>query len=585
VPDGRAKHLRAACDASAVALGVEAIDLYQLHVVDPRTSLETSVRALAGLRDAGRIRRVGLSNVNVAQIERAQAIVEVAAVQVELSLLHQDPLLNGVFEHCRAHDILLIAYRPLGGRAGVKRLQRSRALNEISENRGVTPHEVALAWLLALGSNVMPIPGATRAETARSIARAAGMELDGADVARIELEWGVARPRTKQLRNPATVSRLASEAAAPHATAADPAGGDATREGSEPRAAREASVDAEVVLVMGMPGAGKSTVAVELVARGYERLNRDDRGGSLSDLVEELEHGLAAGVRRWVLDNTYASRKSRAEVIERAARYGVPVRCIWLDVGIGEGQVRAIRRLIEVHGRLPSPEEIRARGKTDPRFFGPDAQFRYERTMEAPVEGEGFASIERMRAAPRTPDADRSSTSLGVDGIRRNGDPEGPAAHAGEPARALLLEYDGVLVPLLGDGSPALRADDVTLPIERCEMLRRYAADGWLLFAHAWRPEIGAGHLSPDEVERAFARTRELSGLQISIAFCPHPAGPPVCWCRKPIPGLVLELAMRSGVDLARALYVGRAAADRTMAGRLGVKYREAGQFFATSPA
>ena len=86
LPDGRAKHLRDACDASRQALGVAAIDLYQLHVVDPKTPIETSVRALARLQEEGKIRDVGLCNVTVHQIlAAAQSIVKVASVQVSLS--------------------------------------------------------------------------------------------------------------------------------------------------------------------------------------------------------------------------------------------------------------------------------------------------------------------------------------------------------------------------------------------------------------------------------------------------------------------------------------------------------------------
>ena len=90
VPDGRARHLRAACEASLRALGVERIHLYQLHAPDPRTPLATSVRALAALKDEGLVERIGLCNVNVGQIEEARRITEISAVQVELSVWHDD---------------------------------------------------------------------------------------------------------------------------------------------------------------------------------------------------------------------------------------------------------------------------------------------------------------------------------------------------------------------------------------------------------------------------------------------------------------------------------------------------------------
>jgi D-glycero-D-manno-heptose 1,7-bisphosphate phosphatase len=286
-------------------------------------------------------------------------------------------------------------------------------------------------------------------------------------------------------------------------------------------------------------------------------LNRDLRGGTLSSLVAELDAGLSRGQRRWVLDNTYPSRKSRSEVIECAWRHGVPVRCVWVDTSVADAQINAIDRLLAAHGRLPMPEELRDKGKEDPRFFGPDAQFRYARSVEAPTVDEGFSSVER-RAVTRK-------------GVVESG------------ARALVLELDGVLVTnAAGDGA-ALRPEDVQVSDVCRETLARYAADGWLLFATAWRPQASSGATTSAIVERCFERTRQLLGLDIAFAFCPHPAGPPICWCRKPIPGLVLELARSRGVALTRSSLVGRAPADRTMAERLGMEYREVTSFFGTA--
>jgi aryl-alcohol dehydrogenase-like predicted oxidoreductase/histidinol phosphatase-like enzyme len=519
VPDGRAKHLRAACDASRRSLGVEAIDLYQLHVVDPRTPLETSVRALAALQEAGKVRAVGLSNVTVAQIEAARRIVDVAAVQISLSVLDATNIRNGVVEYVRDHGIEIIAYRPLGGSRGSAGLARDPLLAEIAGRLYATPQEVALAWLLGLAPRVAPIPGATRETSARSIGRALSVELGAADRERLD----------------------------------DRFFGNLLR-GSRSSRRTTAGGDGEVVLVMGMPGAGKSTVALELEAKGYQRLNRDLRGGSLSSLVAELDRGLAGGSRRWALDNTYATRSSRNEVLECAWRHGAPARCIWVATTLADAQINAISRLLEAHGRLPSPEELRERGKRDPRYFGPDAQFRFERTLEAPSSDEGFTVIEELRFA------------------------RGSAQRA--ERRAVVLEFDGVLVESAGSHPAVLDPDDVRVPPSHVETLARYAREGWQLFAQAWRPQVSSGETSIAEVEACFARTRALLGLDIELGCCPHPAGPPVCWCRKPIPGLVLEFAMRAGVDPSRSVVVGRAAADRTLADRLGATYLEKADFY-----
>src|SRR5262249_16636143 len=133
IPDGRARHLAAACEASRVALGVDRIDLYQLHAPDPRVPFATSVRALAPLQEAGAIDRIVLCNVTVGQIEEASRICPIAAVQVELNVWNDDQLLSGVVSYCAAHDIQLIAHRPLGGAQRARRLAADPVLRAIAE--------------------------------------------------------------------------------------------------------------------------------------------------------------------------------------------------------------------------------------------------------------------------------------------------------------------------------------------------------------------------------------------------------------------------------------------------------------------
>jgi aryl-alcohol dehydrogenase-like predicted oxidoreductase/predicted kinase len=489
--DGRAKHLWAACESSRRALGVDTIDLYQFHAVDPKTPLETSVRALAKLQEKGQIRDVGLCNVTVSQIRAAEAIVRVASVQVSLSPLDDENLRNGVAEYCRDNGILLIAYRPLGGER-VKQLARRGELTRVAAKHGVANEEVALAWLMSFGDRVVPIPGATRVETAASLARALKVTLDDDDRAALDAQFTGRLLRVSRARRRPR--------------------GDAT---------------GEVVIVMGMPGAGKSGVASELVSRGYERLNRDTLGGSLTDVATRLNDTLAAGSQRVVLDNTYPTRKSRNEVIETAWERGVSVKCIWLTTDVPNAQINAIKRMIDVHGRLPTPDEIRERGRRDTRYLLPDAQFRYERALEPPSVEEGFVSVDE-RAFIRDPDS---------------------AAN-----RALILDFD--------DLTEASRVDTLT----------QYRADGWLLFAHAWRPRRERGLTTP---------LPEVLGGDVEIAICPHDAGPPVCWCRKPIPGSVIDFAVRHDVALGRSIVVGTSATDRTIAERIGARYEPSASFFA----
>jgi diketogulonate reductase-like aldo/keto reductase/predicted kinase/histidinol phosphatase-like enzyme len=524
VADGRASALAMACEASLKALGTDRIQLYQLHAPDPRTPLETSVRALHALRRQGLVESVGLCNVTVGQIDTARRITEVAAVQVELSLWHDASVLSGVLDYCAAQRIALYAYRPLGGTGRGSRVFADPVLAAIASERQVTAFEVALASLAALPGTVVPLPGPTRADTARSAARAARLALSDAELARLGERFPVFR--SHWLPPPVAAARR------------QPSG-------------------AEVVIVMGLPAAGKSTIARQLVAEGYLRINRDESGGTLRQLLPRLDGALASGARRIVLDNTYVSRASRAAVIQAAAEHGASVRCLWLTTSVDDAQINAASRLIARYGHLPMPDEMRA-ARRDPAVFAPGVQFRYQRELEPPELGEGFSrvdavSFERMRPAAST-------------------------------NRALVLWCDGVLCRSAAGARVPLSPDDVAVFPDRASVVRRYADEGYRLLGLSWRPEIAAGTLTPSAADAIFERLCVHLGVPVEIAYCPHAAGPPVCWCRKPLPGLGVAFVNRHALDPSQCIYVGASAQDRLFAERLGFEYREAGTFFGSSP-
>ncbi|HET9316890.1 MAG TPA: aldo/keto reductase, partial [Vicinamibacteria bacterium] len=348
VADGRARHLAEACEASLRALGFPRIHLYQLHAPDPRIPLATSVRALAALRRDGLVERVGLGNVTRGQLEEALRITEIAAVQVELGPWQDGALRGGVAELCRAEGILLLAHRPFGGIAGARRIEQDALLREIAGRRRVTPAEVVLAWLRALDPVIVPLPGPTTPEHAASLARVAALRLDDADVARLDERF----PAARTLREPPASRRPSSGAAG------------------------------DVVVMVGLPGAGKSTLADAMVRDGYERLNRDTAGGRLSDLLPSLRAHLAAGRRRIVLDNTYGTRASRNAVIEAAWAQDAQVRALWLTTSLEDAQVNAVTRMLAKYGRLLEPDEMKRVSRSDPNAFAPQALYRHRRELE-----------------------------------------------------------------------------------------------------------------------------------------------------------------------------------------------------------
>jgi len=161
--NGRPEYLRRACEASLRALETDRIDLYQFHRPDPDVPYEESIGAFKELQDEGKVRWVGISNANIEQIELASSIVDIVAVQNELSLEYRDPIGKGEVGHCAEHGIVFLAWSPLGGiSSAAEAAGEHAAVREIAEARGASPQQVALAWLLSLSPAVVPIPGSTR---------------------------------------------------------------------------------------------------------------------------------------------------------------------------------------------------------------------------------------------------------------------------------------------------------------------------------------------------------------------------------------------------------------------------------------
>jgi aryl-alcohol dehydrogenase-like predicted oxidoreductase len=212
--DGSAEHVRNSIEGSLKRLGTEHVDLYYQHRVDPNVPIEETVGAMAELVQQGKVRHIGLSEAAPETIRRAHAVHPITAVQTEYSLWTRDPEPE-VLPTCRELGIGFVPYSPLGRgflsgrftspdeldegdfrRSGprftgenLKANQRLAAkVGEIAEEKGVTPAQLALAWVLAQGEDLVPIPGTKRRRYLEENAAAVEVELSGEDLARIEAE-------------------------------------------------------------------------------------------------------------------------------------------------------------------------------------------------------------------------------------------------------------------------------------------------------------------------------------------------------------------------------------------------------------
>lgn len=174
--DGRPEHLRQACEASLRALGVDRIDLYQLHRPDREIPVAESVGALAQLQAEGKIDQIGVSNLNIAQLDEARGVAEVVSVQNEFSPAFTSSAAE--VDYAAEHGLCFLAWSPLGGMGAAAGLgRRFPAFAQVAEEHGVSPQQVALAWELDRSPAVIPIPGASRPETILDSIAAANLQL------------------------------------------------------------------------------------------------------------------------------------------------------------------------------------------------------------------------------------------------------------------------------------------------------------------------------------------------------------------------------------------------------------------------
>jgi aryl-alcohol dehydrogenase-like predicted oxidoreductase len=211
--NGRPEYVHEACDGSLSRLGVDHIDLYYQHRVDPDTPIEETVGAMKGLVEAGKVRYLGLSEAGPETIRKAHAVHPISALQTEYSLFTRD-VEDEVLPAVRELGIGFVPYSPLGRgfltgrwrsmedlpendtRAGryprfseenfKKNVELADRVREIAEEKGITPGQLALAWLLAQGDDIVPIPGTKRRERLEENAGATDVELTEEDLRRIE---------------------------------------------------------------------------------------------------------------------------------------------------------------------------------------------------------------------------------------------------------------------------------------------------------------------------------------------------------------------------------------------------------------
>jgi pyridoxine 4-dehydrogenase len=168
-PNGRPEHLRTACEGSLQRLKLEQIPLYQLHRPDPKVPLEESLGALVELKDEGKIRHIGLSNVTEEQLRQAERVTPIVSIQNRYNVT--DRASDSLIDLCEQEDLVFLPWAPIQG------LDRNQGVRQLAERRRATPHQIVLAWLLARSPAILPIPGTGSVRHLEENVAAAGLKL------------------------------------------------------------------------------------------------------------------------------------------------------------------------------------------------------------------------------------------------------------------------------------------------------------------------------------------------------------------------------------------------------------------------
>jgi HAD superfamily hydrolase (TIGR01662 family) len=325
----------------------------------------------------------------------------------------------------------------------------------------------------------------------------------------------------------------------------------------------------EIVIIMGIQGAGKSTLVNDYVTRGYVRFNRDEMGGDLAKLNTKLEEAIKNNHTLFVLDNTYGTKESRKAVIDIAKRNKFTIKCVWMTTKIEDAQFnvtsRIFDRFLAYNSDLFSPRTMKmareiygpdgAKNFKDPSNIPSIALYAYKKSFEEPTADEGFDSIEKV-VFNRRP-VDKNCTK-----------------------KAIILDYDGTLRETKSGDKYPKNPDDIVILPNRKEVLARYKKNGYLLLGVSNQSGIEKGDVTEDVVISCFEKTNKLLGFDIPVHFCPHHSFPIRCYCRKPLPALGTYYIKSLGLNPAECIMVGDAKTDKTFSQRCGFQFQAAEEFF-----
>jgi HAD superfamily hydrolase (TIGR01662 family) len=311
---------------------------------------------------------------------------------------------------------------------------------------------------------------------------------------------------------------------------------------------------ANVVMIVGYPAAGKSSLAKEYIDKGYTYLNRDKVGGKILDLIPLLDKALGNS-EHVILDNTFPTIESRRVFIECAKMHNASIRCEWLTTSIEDAQFNACMRMMDRKGKILSAEDMKK--EKSPNLFPPVVLFKYKKEFEKPTIDEGFGYV-----------------------VKREFNRTFPKSWTG---KAIFLDYDGTLRDTKSGAKWPCHPDDVKILANRNEVLDSYIEQGYMLLGVSNQSGIAKDNPIEKDAIACFERTNELLKHDIEYAYCPHRVPPISCFCRKPMPGMAVQFFHKYKLDPRKCIMVGDVTSDKTFAKRSHMEFIHADEFFKAS--
>jgi HAD superfamily hydrolase (TIGR01662 family) len=301
----------------------------------------------------------------------------------------------------------------------------------------------------------------------------------------------------------------------------------------------------QIIIVMGINAAGKTSTIFQVCKRPCQRINRDITGGDLEGLVEVAADALANNVETVVLDNTYPTKASRASIIKLAKEIGAKISCYWVTTSLEDAQLNACFRMIRKYKKLLGPQDFKI--VKDPNAFPPAALFHYRKVFEKPTTAEGFDEVIEVPFV-------------------RTWTPE-------YKNKALILDYDGVLRESLGEYEYPTKLSEIKVKSAMMKVIEDFKKKGYIILGASNQSGIAKGILSEDMAIKCFEETNRQLNVKIDFLYCPHSIPPVSCYCRKPHAGMGAVFIEKYKLRPADCIMVGDQTTDKTFAERCGFKF------------